>query len=145
MQRPALSPDSVYTVAHARIIHESVANDDVLIIDLDRGVYFNLQGAACGIWQTIVHGMPLAAIPAEIERRYSNCAPQLSAVVAEFVASLLEEGLLAPSAAAAISGGPTSPERSEPTRYRPPSLARYTDLEDLLRADPIHEILDPEV
>jgi len=142
MQPLLLGPDSVFALRHPRIIHEGVDAETALIINLDRGVYYDMRGVACTIWKSALGGLRLEAIAAEVERHHSDCEDRLREVVAQFVQSLLDEELLAvadraPSAVAERAG-------CEKTPYRAPALERYADLEELLRADPIHEVLEPE-
>lgn len=143
MQPPLLRPDSVFALRHPRIIHEGVDAETALIINLDRGVYYDMRGVACTIWKSALAGLPLEAIAAEVERHHSDCEDRLREVVAQFVQSLLDEELLA-VAARAPSAAAERRDGCEKTPYRAPALERYTDLEELLRADPIHEVLEPE-
>jgi len=144
MPEPLLRPDSVFALCHPRIIHESAGADDAVVIDLDKGVYYNMRGVACTIWRSALHGAALEAIAEEVERHHSACEDELPAAVAEFLRSLLDEGLLAIASPAAATSAAAHLAESARTPYRAPSLERYTDLEELLRADPIHEVVDPQ-
>ena len=143
--RPApLRPDSVFALGHPRVVHEILDPKDALLIDLEQGVYYHLEDVAATIWKSALEGLPLEAIATAVERNYSGCEDQLPAVVAAFAQALLDEGLLT-LASGPANGASTAPSvvEHEPTPYRAPSLDRFTDLQELLRADPICEVLNP--
>jgi hypothetical protein len=143
MQRAPLGPDTAFVLAHPRIIHESV-EADALLIDLDRGVYYNLEGVAATIWKGAVTGLPLDAIAVAVERNHSGCEEELRPVVAGFVQALIDEGLLTPAPVSANGAGADAVRaEGQRTPYRAPTLERHTDLEQLLRADPICEVREP--
>lgn len=143
MQPAPLRPDSVFALGHSRLVHEVLDPKDALLIDLEQGVYYHLEGVAATIWKSALDGLSLEAIAAAVERNYSGCDDQMPAAVAAFAQTLIEEGLLTtrgtPNGA---SAAPPSGEH-ERTAYRAPSLNRFTDLQDLLRADPVCEVGDP--
>lgn len=144
MQPAPLPPDTVFALGHSRVVHEIVDPKDALLIDLEQGVYYHLEGAAATIWKSALDGLSLEAIAIAIERNYSGCEDQLPAAVAAFAQALIDEGLLTVTRGTA-SGASTAPalDEHERTPYRVPSLNRFTDLQDLLRADPICEVGDP--
>ena len=144
MQTVRLRPDSVFALGHSRIVHEVIDPKDALLIDLEQGVYYHLEGVAATIWKSALDGLPLDAIAVAVERNYSGCGDQLPAAIAAFAQALIDEGLLTLGCGAADgeSAAPPSGE-CERTPYRAPSLNRFTDLQDLLRADPICEVQDP--
>ena len=144
MQPAPLRPDSVFALAHSRLVHEIVDPKDALLIDLEQGVYYHLEGVAATIWKSALDGLSLDAIAIAVERNYSGCEDQLPAAVAAFAQALIDEGLLTLTCGTANSAS-TAPPLGEDQRtpYRAPSLNRFTDLQDMLRADPICEVRDP--
>jgi hypothetical protein len=144
MQPAPLRPDSVFALGHSRLVHEIVDPKDALLIDLEQGVYYHLEGVAATIWKSALEGLSLDAIAIAIERNYSGCEDRLSAAVAAFAQALIDEGLLTLTCGAANGASAAPPPGElERTPYRAPSLNRFTDLQDLLRADPICEVQDP--
>jgi hypothetical protein len=144
MQSVPLRPDSVFALRHSRLVHEIVDPKDALLIDLEQGVYYHFEGVAATIWKSALDGLSLDAIAIAVERNYSGCEDQVPAAVAAFAQALIDEGLLTVASGAA-NGASTAPPLGEHERtpYRAPSLNRFTDLQELLRADPICEVHDP--
>ena len=144
MQLPPLRPDSVLALGHPRLVYEILDPKDALLIDLEQGVYYHLEGVAATIWKSALDGLSIEAIAIVVERNYSGCEDQVPTAVAAFAQALIDEGLLT-LACGTANGGSTAPPfgEHERTPYRAPSLNRFTDLQDLLRADPICEVPDP--
>ena len=144
MQSAPLRPDSVFALGHSRVVHEIADPKDALLIDLEQGVYYHLEGVAATIWKSALDGLSLAAIAGAVERNYSGCEDQVPAAVAAFAQALIDERLLT-LAFGTANGAATAPPlgQHERTPYRAPSLNRFTDLQDLLLADPICEVRDP--
>ena len=62
--------NSRFKTAHSRIIHQyHVA--ETLIIDLDSGHYYCLEGSAPAIWEYAVTGTPGEQIVCEIDKNFS--------------------------------------------------------------------------
>lgn len=140
----ALCSDSVFALGHPRVIHEILDPKDALLIDLEQGAYYHLEDVAATIWKSALDGLSLGAIAMAVERNYSGCEDQLPAAVAAFAQALLDEGLLTlASGPANRASTPPPVVEHERTPYRAPSLNRFTDLQELLRADPICEVRYP--
>jgi hypothetical protein len=126
----------VLAVDRKRVVHETV-DDETIIIDVEEGSYYSLTGAGPEIWALILAGGSETEIFDELERRYPGS--QASAAVRKLVERLLVEGL-----AVCVAGDPTSrpdlgvvPANGE---FVTPELTKFTDLQNLLLLDPVHEI-----
>jgi hypothetical protein len=110
----------------------------VIAIDLDRGRYYSLLGAAARVWGSIVAGQSAHEILAAV--RPAPDAGSLDVSLLGFLDALLAEQLIRPVQAEAPA--PASPASLEP--WSPASLRfeRFTDMQDLLILDPIHEVDD---
>ena len=138
-----MQPDLPLRVAHANI-HSKIFDDEVVIIDMLSGVYFSLRGAAVDMWRLIEPGASPDAIVAALAARYEAPGETVSTTVRAFLNRLATEGLVIADATggstgAAACGGSPAPER---IAFVPPELERFTDMQDLLLLDPIHEVTD---
>jgi hypothetical protein len=123
-------------------IHSKVFDDEVVVLDMASGMYFSLRGAAVDIWALVQARAARSQIVAALIGRYESPGQTIEAATDRCVAELLEAGLVAaaPGTASAIP----SVAGQEPAR-RPfplPEIERYTDMRELLRLDPIHEVDD---
>lgn len=128
-----------YRIPDSKIIHE-VFDDEVIACNLDRGHYYSIDDSGAEIWRLLLAG---STVP-EMAEHFSNHDPSnretIASGIQQFVDRLLEEGLIAP----ADNGAGKLPAENLPltrrTVFTPPVLQKYTDMETLLRLDPIHEV-----
>lgn len=113
-----------------------VVDGEVIAIDLDRGSYYSLQKETAAVWSALISGRTgreiLAAVPAAAE------AERLAGELKGFVESLLAEKLIRPGTGAArVNGaiGAMTPWAAKALRFE-----RFTDMQDLLVLDPVHEV-----
>jgi hypothetical protein len=133
-----------YRVNAPEVIAETVG-EETMVVNLGTGHYFNLQGTAVDVWEGIERAEPLDAIIQGLEARFEAAAGEIESAVSELVLELQESALIvaataddgpAPGAAAARSAeGARGP-------FIKPQLAKFTDMQDIILLDPVHEV-DP--
>jgi hypothetical protein len=99
-------------------------------IDLKTGRYYSLDGPAARAWEAVRDGQDVEGIAAVVAEEVGLSADDVRPDVSAFVAELTAEGLL-------VNGD--VPAQAGPGRV-PLVLHRYTDMEDLIVLDPIHEV-----
>ena len=110
----------------------------MIIIHLLVGSYYSLTGTGADIWASIANGRGRAETLAVLEQRYDADATLLADAVDDLVERLAEEELLEP----AVDGAPAPPSSGPNGQRIPfvgPELEKYTDMQDFLLVDPIHE------
>jgi hypothetical protein len=120
-----------YRINSPSVIHETI-DDEVVIINLDKGHYYSLDGCGARIWKATIGGAPTAAIVASFEGDGATILDGVQALIAE----LESEGLIVPGESdggGAALDGPALP-------FKAVTLQRYSDMEELLLLDPIHEV-----
>jgi len=127
-----------YRVDEPRIIAEEIAGE-VLAIDNHTGAYVSITGSGVAIWNLLAAGYnPAEAADALALRHTTDRDPVRDAVVA-FVDKLVENGLVAATERDAPQSPATLPD-VDAGPFRAPQLDRYTDMEDMLLFDPIHDV-----
>lgn len=121
-----------YHLASGDITHQ-LLDGEVVAIDFKSGHYYNLRGAAGAAFDALVQGVESERLPALFSAAPADAPAQL----ARLVASWVEVGLLAVTAQAAAPI-PTPPA----IPWGEPSFETYTDMQQLLLADPIHDVGD---
>jgi len=108
------------------------------MIHLMIGTYYSLGGAGADVWASIASGRGRAETLSLLEQRYDADSTLIAETVDDLVKRLAEEELLEP----AVDGAP-APPLPEPAGERlpfvVPELETYTDMQDFLLVDPIHE------
>ena len=95
------------------------------------------------MWEWLTHGFTLESIIEEFSKRYDIGQDVLSTSFNCMISELLDEGLVSPLEGDVDhgSGQPTVlPIEHLPQTFEPPVIQRYTDMQDLLLLDPIHEV-----
>ena len=122
------------------VIHETIEHETI-VVNLVTGTYYQLAGVGADVWQAIESGVPPLEIGPLIAERYGVEAATAEADVAELVRQLQDEDLVVVDPDA-TPRPPRSPDSSAPPSapYRAPQLAKFTDMQDLLLLDPVHEV-----
>lgn len=128
----------VYRVNSPRIIHETI-DDETIVIDFDSGTYYSARGIANRVWQWIVSGADLPCLIDGIAAECNATPDLIRAGVVDFVNELVTRELVAEMSATSLSPV-TVPPTQATLAYSPPLLEVYTDMQELLLLDPIHEV-----
>jgi hypothetical protein len=151
-------PGSRLRRASERVVHETLGGE-VILIHLDTGNYYSLRGAGSDVWELLEAGGDAQAIADALAARYEGDPDLIRSSVAEVLDRLVDEGLAAadqggnghPGGAAAngaaangaaangaVANGSSANGDARP--FEPPILERYTDMQEYLLVDPIHDV-----
>ena len=113
--------DRTLGVRASGVIHERL-DDEVIAIDLDRGIYFAMAGPAADVWTAFQGSAALPAVIDALAKRYHAPSDALRPDVEAFVEHLAEVGLLVPAPPedamqpAVVDEPPTGPGRRRRSR-----------------------------
>jgi Coenzyme PQQ synthesis protein D (PqqD) len=128
-------------VNNPHVISETIQGETI-VIHLTTGTYYSLQEAGTAVWEAIVATASEAEIAEALERRYDAPRAEIEAAVGALIAELEQEDLVTQTAEPGLR--PVGLAVGEPTADRlpftPPKLAKYTDMQDLVLLDPVHEV-----
>ena len=130
-------PDSArYELNNPPVVAEMVDGEGIAI-NLRSGRYYSLLGPAAAVWNRLLEGCS----PVEILQAVADLGShdELGVSLKQFVDGLLAEELIRPAADASPRG---SAEALQPWAAEGLRLERFTDMQDMLTLDPIHEIDD---
>ena len=116
------------------------------MINLTTGAYFIVKGTGAEVWAGIEGGAETGALVADLATRYGEPEVGVAAAVNGFLEDLRENGLIVDNGDAASAAPPASTSQDPadaPGSFQPPMLEKYTDMEHLIRMDPIHDA-DPQ-
>jgi hypothetical protein len=77
----------------AAVVGADVA-DDAILLDIDTGYFFQLNSTGAKIWAFVEQPQTLGALTAHMAANYKVDAETCRSDVAEFVADLIERGVL---------------------------------------------------
>ncbi len=124
-----------------QIIHEAV-NGETMIVKLDTGNYYSLNTTGGEVWTLIEKGASESQILTRIAELYGIDQNTATETIKSFLNHLIQEGLIFPdgvsrdAGAGLLSGTITNQTNS----FEPPLLQKYSDMQELLILDPIHEV-----
>lgn len=108
-----------------------------VIVNLDTGTYFSLDGSAAALWPHAIAGLTLEEFVQRAEQIYPAAGPALRQDVEGFHEQLRSHSLVRPVDAGPMIDVDRSVSSSE---YRAPRMGVHADLQDILLLDPVHDV-----
>jgi hypothetical protein len=118
-----------------------VIDGEVLAIRSDSGAYYSMRGGAATAWCALLSGRPVDHLAGPVAEHHGADPAIVAPELNRFAADLLGESLLILREGEQLEMGDL--QLPEETRMRPweaPTFEIYTDMQDLLLFDPIHEV-----
>jgi hypothetical protein len=130
----------LYRVNKPDVILEDFS-DEVVIVNLASGNYYSIDAVGAAIWTMIQKQTAVRDIAVNLSRSYEGDPAAMEQAVMKFIDELLAENLIVPDATlTAESTGIDPVIVGERASFVPPALNKYTDMQELLLVDPIHEV-----
>ena len=130
-----------FTVPELSVAHQAL-EDEVVIVHLTRGHYYSLSTTGAEAWLAVANGASIGELADAFGARYQGGAEVIEADVVGFVTGLEAESLIEPRGGdGGVEPGALQPlAEGERLAWVPLKWTKYTDLEQLLQVDPIHEV-----
>jgi len=126
-----------------RIIYE-IIDEEAIVIDFDTGIYYSLDKVGSEIWSIIEKEASASQIIDALLRRYSGERIVMEKHIAQFIARLKTENLIVLSTRGPdevrIQTQMENAAKTEQPVFETPILSKYSDMQELLLLDPIHEV-----
>ncbi len=133
-----------FKMVSAGIMYE-LFEDEIVVINLEQGTYYNFDKVGVDIWQLIEKNCSQGQIVEIITRKYNINSVQAEKDIPNFISKLKEENLIEQNPEITNNSPVDFKDNSllkdsGQKEYITPVLHKYTDMQDLLLLDPIHEI-----
>jgi Coenzyme PQQ synthesis protein D (PqqD) len=132
-------PVAHYRIKSPPVVLETV-DEETIIVNLDTGSYYDLNHTGGRLLAALGRGADLDGAVTHLAADYGVDRGALAEAAATLVGRLEEEGIIAaadadPDADRTVNGWapPAKP-------YEAPALSKYTDMQELLLLDPVHEV-----
>jgi hypothetical protein len=126
-------------VVNAPVVVGEIIDDEAVILNLQSGLYFNTAGSGAEIWAGLDRGATVEALAGRLTARFDIAPAEAAGAVAAFLATLETYELV--RSEPADPGKPRiTPAATGTEAFTPPGLGTHSDLDDLLRLDPIHDV-----
>lgn len=131
-----------YRVNHPKVINETI-DGEAIMINLETGSYYSLDSIGGEIWELVEQSRTTDDIVAVMTGRYEAPDGMIRQAVEDLLGRLHQEQLVAldddqtGSAWPLAEGAPGDGGRRP---FTPPRLEKFTDMQDLILLDPVHEV-----
>ena len=136
-----MNPGARFRINRPKIVSE-IIDDEVVILNLDRGHYFSLRHTGADIWHALERGASVDEIIAHITGVYAGDEQAIADAVRRLLEQCESEELIVRLENTAVMDLPDRLPAGAGLKgaFLPPELTKFTDMEDLLLLDPIHEV-----
>jgi Coenzyme PQQ synthesis protein D (PqqD) len=131
---------------HSPHVVAETLGGEATIVDLDSGTYYALNESGSLIWDGLIAGADPAAIAGTLASAYELEAADASRAVDRLVERLNAAKLIVSDGNSASNGvapridGRQRERSNGSADFAEPELSSYTDMQELLLLDPIHEV-----
>jgi len=140
-----MSASSILRVNRSKVVSE-LFDDEVVIIDMVSGNYFSLDTVGAEIWTLIQNDATAEGIVRKLTQIYEGDPSIIDTSVRQFLERIQAEQLVIAVDGEACESNPPGlageehAPSSERKVFRPPTLSKFTDMQELLLLDPIHDV-----
>jgi Coenzyme PQQ synthesis protein D (PqqD) len=129
-----------YRINSPQVINETI-DGEAIMINLATGSYYSLDRVGGDVWTLLEASLPVDDIVAQLGRRYDAGEDDIRRGVDDLLQRLAGEELVVPC----DDGEPVRTTSSEPVAaerlpFHAPRLEKFTDMQDLILLDPVHEV-----
>ena len=129
--------EKYYEINAPAVISEPM-DEEMVVINLDSGCYFSLNKTAARLWNHLEQGCSVNQAARQMAWFYGSGEVPILNDVTSFIERLMEEGLIRSGERGPTNGPPLKEGQGEP--YLKPSFEKYSDMQEMLLLDPIHEV-----
>lgn len=131
-----------FTINSRSVVHENL-DGEIVLIHLETGIYYSFRGVGADIWTMLGNKYATTRMVDHLASRFQESREAIASAVANFLKELHEESLVLPYDASdhAQDVYPTYFSESK-LPFEVPRLEKYTDMQEFLMVDPIHEVTD---
>ena len=140
-----MDPQMRFRINRPEVVCESF-DGEVVAIHFASGNYYSLAGVAADILELLDDGYTVSEASESLARLYDGESHDIGGAVRNFVDELQQENLIVARESADVARGTgrkmsaESQGAAEKVAFEPPRLEKYSDMQDLLLLDPIHDV-----
>lgn len=114
-------------------------DDEVVLVNFDTGKYHSIKGTGVAVWQCLASKPTVDALVRHVEEAFETGGAKLAEQVERFLTELQREGLIVEAPPDAPAAPLPAPAPGRPP-FEPPEFSTFSDMQELLWLDPIHEV-----
>jgi hypothetical protein len=121
------------------VIHQ-LLDGEVIVVNLDTGTYYSLTGTAADIWRSVDEGGSVDEAVVQLAGQYDAPRSVVGPAVTRFVGELEAEELILAADRGDVRRPGAAANGAARLPFAEPALQKFTDMQELLLLDPIHEV-----
>lgn len=122
-----------------RNIISDVFGEEVVLVNLETGVYFSLRATATQVWIRLQNNYSISEIVTDLQQTYNVNQDELVQHVGVFVQQLIDKQLIKVSDASEKQSIAIS-TLAEKLAFSAPVLEVFSDMQEILLLDPVHDV-----
>ena len=138
-----MAADDYYRANSPDVLHETIEGE-VVLVNMKSGAYYSIDRVGARIWALLTEGTSANRIVDTLAATYEGDRDMIANGVEQLLDQFREEGLVVPDRQIRTDDRPqeSAPvgEQEGRTVFAVPVLHKYTDMQELLLLDPIHEV-----
>jgi hypothetical protein len=115
-------------------------DEEIVLVNLDTGNYYSVRGSGPEIWIALSKGESPEQVGRSLQAKYSGDPDAMHAAVTAFVGDLVDAQLLVADGETPAATALAPVAAGDRPAFEPPVLESYSDMQDLLLLDPIHDV-----
>lgn len=127
-----------YKINAPSVVSE-VIDGEAVIVNMDNGNYYSIDDSGAFIWDLLCQGANSNDLVGLVGESYASSDVDVEAIISEIISEFLKEELLVEAGDGYGESKREFRAGSFEHRFAVPLLKKYTDMEELLLLDPIHE------
>jgi hypothetical protein len=136
----AMNPPQFFTINTPSVVHE-IIDGEAVIVNMASGTYYSVDKVGADIWGFIESGANLNQITEAVSHLYQGSRAEIETSIKRLIAKLQEENLILAKEGNDSADYIFPPgSSSKKLQFEEPVLHKYTDMEELLLLDPIHDV-----
>lgn len=133
-----------FFVSRPQVIQETF-DDEIVIVDLDSGNYYSLGKIGADAWNLLEQGRNFGEITQSLAHAYSAETGVVASAMADLLTQLQSENLISQAETRGIEYSNSDAHSDYQLNaagevFQVPTLQKFTDMQELLLLDPIHEV-----
>jgi Coenzyme PQQ synthesis protein D (PqqD) len=129
-----------YRVNSPQVINETI-DGEAIMINLATGSYYSLDRVGGDVWALLEASLPVDDIVVQLGRCYDGAEDDIRRAVDELLQRLSSEELVVPCGDSdPVGAASLEPAPASRPPFRAPRLEKFTDMQDLILLDPVHEV-----
>jgi hypothetical protein len=115
-------------------------DDEVVVVNFETGKYHSIRGDGVAVWQWLEAATSLEEVLDRAARSFDGEREVMEAAIRSFVDELVRERLAVPAAQVQAPAHASDLSSSDRRTFKTPALTTFSDMQELLWLDPIHEV-----